>query len=280
MGDAMRRWLSFDVDGARCAATLDDGAGSNGLLIVSGGNETRAGAHRGMAWLAAEVASAGYPVLRCDRRGVGDSDGDNNGFESSAADIAGAVALFRAQCPQLAHITAFGNCDAAAALLLHAPAGIDAMLCANPWTIDEVSGGSVTTEAAPTPLPPAAIRARYLAKLTNPREIWRLLSGGVNLSKLLRGLNAARMADQAAPPGSLAARMRQAMGRIDAPVTFLLARRDATAMAFLNHWTTTFDAERDNFVLETLDSGSHGFADDAARAWLRERVLAALGTAR
>ena len=50
----MRRWLSFAVEGADCAATIDDAAGTHGLLIVSGGNETRAGAHRGMARLAAD----------------------------------------------------------------------------------------------------------------------------------------------------------------------------------------------------------------------------------
>ncbi len=55
--------------------TLDDAPGTTGLLIVSGGNEVRAGAFAGQARLAAEIAAAGHPVFRFDRRGVGDSTG-------------------------------------------------------------------------------------------------------------------------------------------------------------------------------------------------------------
>ena len=76
----MRRMIGFDCDGARLAATLDDGASSTGLLIVSGGNEIRSGAHALQADMAAHFAGLGYPVLRYDRRGVGESEGDNAGF--------------------------------------------------------------------------------------------------------------------------------------------------------------------------------------------------------
>ena len=132
----MRRLLSFPCEGATLAATLDEAPGATGLLIVSGGNEIRIGAHRGMAKLAADVAGTGYPVFRFDRRGIGDSEGDNGGFLSSAPDIAAAVATFRAQCPALARIVAFGNCDAASALVIHRIDGIDALVLANPWVIE------------------------------------------------------------------------------------------------------------------------------------------------
>jgi exosortase A-associated hydrolase 1 len=266
MGGDMRRRLEFDCQGDLCAASLDEAAGTTGLLIVSGGNEVLAGAHRGMAWLAAQVAAAGHPVLRFDRRGVGDSAGENVGFEGSGPDIAAAVALFRAECPQLKRIVAFGNCDAATSLLLHHDAsGTDALILANPWTIDAVEDPG----EAPEMPPPGAIRARYLAKLKDPREWLRLLRGGVHLGKLVRGL---RSASKSAPPSGLAERMRVAMGRIDAPITILLAERDTTALAFSGHWRTTFSAGRDNMWLQTIDSASHGFADDAARAWLLARV--------
>src|SRR3546814_5070051 len=65
-----------------------------GLLIVSGGNELRSGAHRGMAKLAARLSRDGFPVFRFDRRGVGDSEGENGGFLSSGPDIAEEVAAF------------------------------------------------------------------------------------------------------------------------------------------------------------------------------------------
>lgn len=269
----MRRWLSFTVEGATCAATLDEAAGTHGLLIVSGGNEVRSGAHRGMARLAAAVAAAGHPVLRFDRRGIGDSEGENRGFEHSAEDIGAALALFRTLCPQLTRITAFGNCDAAAALVLHHRMdGPDALLLANPWTIDAAS--DTDDDGADTLPPPAAIRARYAAKLKDPREWLRLLRGGVDLAKLARGLRSARTAP--APTG-LAAQVAAAFQRIDCPVKVLLASRDGTAQAFAAAWgSAVFAAVRDKAVVEAIDSGSHGFADAESRAWLEARVLASL----
>lgn len=269
----MRRWLSFAVEGATCAATLDEAAGTHGLLIVSGGNEVRSGAHRGMARLAAAVAAAGHPVLRFDRRGIGDSEGENRGFEHSAEDIGAALALFRTLCPQLTRITAFGNCDAAAALVLHHRMdGPDALLLANPWTIDAAS--DTDDDGADTLPPPAAIRARYAAKLKDPREWLRLLRGGVDLGKLARGLRSARTAPVVT---GLVAQLAAAFGRVNCPVTVLLARRDGTAQAFAAAWeSAAFAGVRDKAAVEAIDSGSHGFADAEARAWLEAQVLAAL----
>lgn len=270
----MRRWLSFDVAGTACAATLDVADGRHGLLIVSGGNEIRSGAHRGMARLAGAIAARGHPVLRFDRRGVGDSEGKNGGFESSADDIAAAVALFRARCPNLSRITAFGNCDAASALVLHhRTGGPDALLLANPWTIDPAGPGAAVADAGAAVPDASIIRARYAAKLKDPREWLRLLRGGVDLGKLWRGLAAARQAPAAS---QLAESLRQALGKIDVPVTILIADRDATAMAFMRHWHSSFDNVVDNIWLQSIDSASHSFSDAASGAWLDARVLEAL----
>ena len=176
-----RRHLTFACAGETLAATLDDASGSAGLLLVSGGNEIRAGAFSGQARLAARIAAAGYPVFRFDRRGVGDSTGDNAGFRESGADIAAALAAFRAACPALARVVGFGNCDAASALMLNAGAGCDALVLANPWTIEHDDGA----------LPAEAIRARYAEKLRNPRELVRLATGKVSLKKLAGGLRRA-----------------------------------------------------------------------------------------
>lgn len=267
----MRRTLSFSVEDASCAATLDEAAGTHGLLIVSGGNEIRSGAHRGMARLAAAVAAAGHPVLRFDRRGVGDSEGENLGFEESGEDIAAALALFRAHCPHLTRVTAFGNCDAAAALLVHhREGGPDALLLANPWTIDAPTDAS---EAGTLP-PPAAIRARYAAKLRDPREWLRLLRGGVDLGKLVRGLRSARSSPVVV---GLGGRLAAAFARVDCPVTVLLASRDGTAQAFEAVWQDAlFSEARCRVKVERIDSASHGFADVEARAWLEARVSAAI----
>lgn len=258
----MRRQLSFDCEGAALAATLDAASGSAGLLIVSGGNEIRSGAHRGMAMLAQRVAAAGHPVFRFDRRGVGDSEGDNGGFEASRADIIAAIATFRAAAPQLARITAFGNCDAASALLLHQPLPLDALILANPWTYDAAEA-ETDTPALP---PAAAIRARYLARLKDPKSLLRLLKGDIDLAKLARGLSALGKRQNPAAPESLAARLDSAMASLACPATILLATGDRTAQAFIEA------CHSGPIPVERLDSPSHSFAG-ADADWLAARVM-------
>lgn len=255
-----RRHLTFVCEGTALVGTLDvaQASGSVGLLLVSGGNELRSGAWGGQAQLAARLADAGFPVFRYDRRGVGDSEGDNPTFRHSGQDIAAAVAAFRAYAPHVTQVVAFGNCDAAAALMLFAHGlAIDGLVLANPWTIDG--------EEAPQAMPAAAIRSRYLAKLTNPREVWRLLTGGVNLAKLAKGLRGAA-ASQAAPTG-LVAEMKAGLAAFDGPAAILLASKDRTAQMFEAAWDKV-DAR-----IARIDSASHSFSDDAAREWLFARLV-------
>ena len=154
-----RRQLEFSCEGATLVGTLDEAQGGTGLLIVTGGNETRAGAFSGQAELAARIAEAGYSTFRFDRRGTGDSDGANLGFRASLEDIAAALACFRAQNPGMKRVIGFGNCDAASALMLASGAGFDGLVIANPWMIED--GNS-----AP---PPKLVRTRYAEKLRDPK---------------------------------------------------------------------------------------------------------------
>ena len=119
---------------------------------MSGGNEVRAGAFNGASRLAGEIAAKGFPVFRFDRRGVGDSEGENRGYRKSRKDIAAALLAFRALAPQVERVVAFGNCDAATALMLASGAECDALVLSNPWAIDD------ETDTTPSP---AAIRSRY-----------------------------------------------------------------------------------------------------------------------
>ncbi|GMM94487.1 hydrolase 1, exosortase A system-associated [Qipengyuania sp. MTN3-11] len=255
--------MTFPCEGNRLAGTLDSAPGTTGLLIVGGGNEIRSGAFSGQARIAAEIADAGYPVFRFDRRGIGDSEGANRGFRESGPDMAAALDAFRSLAPQLEKVVGFGNCDAASALMLAGGAGCDALVLSNPWTIEN-DGES---EADDTP-PPSAIRSRYLAKLRNPREIARLLSGGVDYRKLLRGI--ARAVGPKAQPTSLAAEMQTALASFAGPVRILLAERDRTAQVFAESWDRL-----DNRIARCPGAG-HAYVEPEARAWLRERLLEAL----
>jgi exosortase A-associated hydrolase 1 len=167
------------VRGETLAATLDEAPGTTGLLIVSGGNEIRSGAHRGMAMLAQRLAATGTPVFRYDRRGVGDSTGHNGGFLSAEPDLIAAVAALRKAAPHVARLIGFGNCDAASTLALFGrSAGLDKVVLANPWVIEPIDE-----------LPPAAaIRHHYRTVLRDPATWRRVLSGKLNITNLFKDL--------------------------------------------------------------------------------------------
>ncbi|MFM6832654.1 MAG: hydrolase 1, exosortase A system-associated, partial [Novosphingobium sp.] len=199
---------------------------------------------------------------RYDRRGVGDSEGDNPTFRHSRPDITAALMAFRSAAPHLSRVVAFGNCDAAAALMLFAhDLPIDGLVLANPWTIDG--------EEAPQAMPASAIRSRYLAKLTNPREVWRLLTGGVNLAKLVKGLRSAAKTPESQAAG-LVSEMQAGLAAFGGEISILLATGDRTAQMFTAAWDKTDPR------IARIASASHSFSDDAAREWLFARLAGAL----
>ncbi len=256
-----RLHLSFGCGSLKLAGTLDTAPGTTGLLIVSGGSEVRSGAFGGQAQLAASIARAGFPVFRFDRRGVGDSEGEDRGFRSTSGDISAACEAFRALAPEIQRVVAFGNCDAASALMLSAGKGFEGLILSNPWTIEDQSVGS-------DDLQPAAIRQRYVAKLKDPSEIKRLLSGGVNLGKLARGLF--RSARPAPAPTGLTDELRKGLDRFDGHLSILLADADRTAQAFDAAW----DSSDPRIV--RCDGAGHAYVEPAHRAWLEAQVLTAL----
>lgn len=267
----MRRALRIICEGATLAGVVHPAEGRIGVVIVTGGVQTRVGAHRGFVDLADRLCAAGFPVLRFDRRGLGDSDGNDPGFGNSAADIAAAVAAFRRAFPNVAHVAGWGLCDGAAALALHAAdiRSLDSLMLANPWTLDG--------EAAPETPPRAAIAARYRSRLGNPREWLRLLRGEVDLRRLAGGLF--RLAKREAPSG-LAAKMGAALARFDGPLLLILGDSDNTGHAFRAAWNgPAFAAARRQkpVTFEIIAGAGHSFARfeeaaemaDACVRWLK-----------
>lgn len=266
-----RKHFCFACEGLKMAASLDMASGTTGLLIISGGNELRAGPWSSQAKMADKIAASGFPVLRFDRRGVGDSEGANGTFAASGPDIAAAITAFRSHVPTLNKIVAFGNCDAASALMLTGGAGCDALVLANPWTFDPepaLESQTVIEESVATPMPPAAMRSYYLRRLMNPAALKRLFSGRVKVGKMANSLvDAVRPAP---PPSILAEEMARGLQAFPGPATILLAANDRTAQAFKAVWN-----KGDTRVRTCPDAG-HSFVEPQARVWLQGQLLGAL----
>ena len=266
-----RRHLTFECGGDTLVGSLDTADAGSGLLIVTGGNELRCGPYGSHAALADKIATAGFPVLRYDRRGVGDSSGDNLGFANSADDIAAAIAAFRAARPRLRHIVAYGNCDAASALMLAQGQGCDALVLANPWTFEAEPEAKTDhwAEAEPQPpMTPRAIRAHYLRRLTDPRALIRLVTGKIKVRQMAGSLVAA--VQPAPPPGTLAQAMAAGLAQFEGPVTLLIAEHDRTGQVFLSHW------DANDPRLRICPKTGHSFVEPQAQIWLLGQLLGAL----
>ena len=258
----MRRLLTFECEDARCGASLDFAPGETALLIVSGGTQTRVGSHRMFERLALGVAEAGFPCLRFDRRGVGDSEGGDPGWRGSGPDIEAAADALRGLVPAVRRVIGLGLCDGATALALHGrAAGLDGLILVNPWLVETEAG-----EPAPS-----AIRSHYRARLTS-RDGWRkLLTGAVDWRKLLGGLRRSA----GGPPSPLAIEIASALRAGGLPTELVLARGDATADAAAHE----MKMRAFNGLVaktQTISSDSHTFARPGDAERLRAAALAAL----
>jgi exosortase A-associated hydrolase 1 len=247
MDRAMRRLLTFTCQGDALGASLDSSGGETGILFVTGGTQTRVGSHRMNERLAGELAAMGYPAFRFDRRGVGDSEGEDPGFRGSAGDIAAAAAAFRAECPDLERVIGFGLCDGATALALFSEeARLDGLIMANPWLV-ETEGDEPA---------PAAIRSRYRERLQTTQGWKNLLTGAVSYKKLLKGV---LKAVAPGPAGRLSDRVAAALHGASVKAEIILASGDATAIAAEHELRCSkFNDLQKN--IQNVPTDSHSFA--------------------
>lgn len=200
------------------------------LLIVVGGPQYRVGSHRQFVLLARRAADEGYPALRFDYRGMGDSGGAMRGFESVSADIGAAIDALLAACPGVRRVVLWGLCDGASASLLYLERTADprvAGLCLlNPWV------------RSPASLARTHVKHYYLHRLRQP-EFWRKLASGRVAGEALQGLIAnLRLAgkgrgDAAAKP--FQERMAAAWDGFGGSMLLVLSGNDYTAKEFLEY---------------------------------------------
>lgn len=252
-----------------------EAAAKRGVLVVVGGPQYRIGSHRQFLLLARALAGAGFPVLRFDHRGIGDSDGPYLGFEALDDDIAAAVDAFQARCPGLEEVVLWGLCDAASAILFYAQRDprVAGIVLLNPWVRTEQSEARTY------------LRHYYRQRLADP-DLWRrLLTGRLDLRAVfssLAGLLRRSFAGGGATPAAretaprddrpLPERMADGLARFAGPALLIMSGQDLTAREFEDTargsatWQRLLRQER--LQRRDLAAADHTFS---RRAW-RDRI--------
>ena len=292
MADYREECLGFECQGERIIglAALPSEPRAVGVLLIVGGPQYRVGSHRQFVLLARHLAAAGFPALRFDVRGMGDSEGAPRDFRDLDQDISAALDAFSRLCPGTSFVL-WGLCDAASAALMYWERSRDprviAMSILNPWVRSEVTQAQTQ------------IRHYYVRRLLD-RAFWmKLLGGKVNLirstGEFARKLLVARRKAPASDTRDLDYQDRMALAwrHFGWPLLLILSGQDDTAKEFelaaasQKNWAGLIDAE--NVTRRDYPEANHTFStrrdrDAVAEAtidWLREVVIAsAKGAAR
>lgn len=231
-----------------------------GVVLVVGGPQYRVGSHRQFVSVARAMAGAGFPVLRFDYRGMGDSEGDFAGFEDIDADIRAAVDALMARVPTIERVALWGLCDAASAILFHAPTDprIAAIALINPWV------------RTPEGLAKTHLRHYYGGRLLSA-ELWRKIGAGrFDAGAALRsfGGSVGTALGRRSGGHSLPDRMAEGLRRFRGPALLILSGNDLTAQEFEGAaagraWKGLLDAAR--MTTHRLPTADHTFSESAWR---------------
>ncbi|MFC5552240.1 hydrolase 1, exosortase A system-associated [Massilia aerilata] len=278
---AEERTLSFSCAGAWLygVLSLPAQAASRGILIVVGGPQVRTGSHRQFTLLARSLAQAGFPVMRFDYRGMGDSEGEPRDFEQVQDDLRAALDCFFAQVPGMRDVVLWGLCDGASAAAMYAPddARVAGLALLNPWVRTE-SGAAAAT-----------LKHYYRNRLLEP-GLWKKIASGrfdafgavrsfVSVARNAFGRSGTE-APQAAE-ASLPQRMHTALQEFGGRVLVMLSGADLTAQEFAGladgapHWRRLLESS--HVTRHTLAGADHTCSRrewhqqvaDWTGAWLR-----------
>jgi exosortase A-associated hydrolase 1/exosortase A-associated hydrolase 2 len=145
------------------------------VIVVAGGPQYRAGAHRQFVSLARMFTASGYPVLRFDLRGMGDSSGVYQGYHHSRPDIRAAVDQLQRSIPSVREVVLFGECESASGILFyaHEDPRVRKIALANPWVRTQEGQAEV-------------ILKHYYRDRLLSREFWRgLFHGELKVARAL-----------------------------------------------------------------------------------------------
>jgi exosortase A-associated hydrolase 1 len=210
------------------------------VMVVGGGPQYRSGGHRQLLLWARKLASEGYPVLRFDYRGMGDSTGAFGGYTTIDEDLRAAIDELHRQLPETREVVLWGECDATSAILTYAyrDPRVKGMALQNVFVRTEAGQASTI------------LRSYYWDRLMQP-SFWRkvvrfefnpLKSFGEVLG-YVRKARAAKPAAAVAPSGTqlqdalptnlpLPDRLLEGLRRFHGPVQMVISGRDLIAQEF------------------------------------------------
>lgn len=248
---------------------------STGVIVIVGGPQYRAGSHRQFVLLSRALATGGYPVLRFDYQGMGDSTGNPRDFSAITIDIKAAIDAMQAKMPGVSRLVLWGLCDGASAALLYCHETKDPRvtgLCLlNPWVRSEAS------------LARAHVKHYYADRLKQ-KEFWlKLLSGKIAVaaaSDLWRNVNLSirrgtTPAVGHAPP--FQSRMALAWASFKGSIALVISGHDYTAKEFLEYADTATSwsglVNQPCVVQIDLPDADHTFSRTADRLRLEALTL-------
>ncbi|MEM8800564.1 MAG: hydrolase 1, exosortase A system-associated [Pseudomonadota bacterium] len=258
-----------------------------GLVIPIGGPQIRSGAHRQYIDLADASAAAGFPTLRFDYPGLGDSPGEDVGFGSHQVFLSSAARGFLAEVPELTHLAFWGLCEGASTILLlnDSSLPIAGAILANPWLGEDGQDAG-------------RLKHHYGARLLSWSFWGRVLRGDVNVLSAGLGLvsgvaqvikqkiggrfDQSKSDGKALDPGplDLRARMREGAAQLEGNIFWILSGRDLTAKHFESfvkarpEWQSLVQSQN---VLR-LDEADHTFSDPSMKQRVNTQTVAWLET--
>ena len=247
-----------------------------GVVVIVGGPQYRAGSHRQFVLLSRALAAAGYPVLRFDYRGMGDSTGAQRDFEGVSADIAAAIDTLQQRVPAVTQVALWGLCDGASAALLYChetnDPRVNGLCLLNPWVRSEASLARTQVK-------------HYYRQRVMQKEFWlKLLRGKVAAGAVKGLIDKIRLAgaspDKRAVQTAQAAfqqRMAAAWHRFNGHILLMLSGDDYTAKEFVEYTGT--DPCWKNYqnhaglLRHEIAGADHTFSSAASQASALEKIL-------
>ncbi|HKY02034.1 MAG TPA: hydrolase 1, exosortase A system-associated [Burkholderiales bacterium] len=267
--------LNFSCEGETLFGILSvpDHPLSRAVVLIVGGPQYRVGSHRQFVQFARTLSAAGFPVLRFDYRGMGDSGGAKRPFENIDADIRAAIDALQAACPQAQEIVLWGLCDAASAACMYAALDkrVKGLVLLNPWVRN-------TSSYART-----QVKHYYGARLFD-RTFWtKLLRGEVALVRALiessrTFLRAVMSRSRPSSRATFQARMLEGLRDFSGPLLLLMSGRDLTAREFdgliaeNDAWRNVLHGSR--CLRSDLNEADHTFSSDAWKKEIENRCIA------